>query len=111
MVGSLEGTRVAALQGRFHSYEGHDLEVVTFPIRVLQALGVTTLILTAATGGINASFRPGDLVAVSDHLNLIGANPLRGPNDEKMGTRFPDMGEVYSGRLARSRSRKPRGWA
>ena len=99
VVGSIGGTRVGVLQGRFHYYEGHALETVTFPVRVLQALGVRALILTAATGGINPSFRPGDLVALSDHLNLIGQNPLRGPNDDRLGPRFPDMTAVYSPRL------------
>jgi purine-nucleoside phosphorylase len=75
------------------------LEAVTFPVRVLQRLGVGTLILTAATGGIRADLRPGTLVLVTDHLNLIGANPLRGLNDDRLGTRFPDMTEVYSKRL------------
>ena len=87
------------LQGRFHYYEGHPLRVVTFPIRVLQFLGVRTLILTAATGGIRAELRPGNLVCLSDHLNLIGANPLRGLHDDRLGPRFPDMTEVYSKRL------------
>jgi purine-nucleoside phosphorylase len=86
-------------QGRFHYYEGHDLETVTFPIRVAQKLGVSTLILTAATGGIRTDLRAGTLVCLSDHLNLIGSNPLRGWNDERLGTRFPDMTEVYSKRL------------
>ena len=99
IVGRLHGSVVLMLQGRFHSYEGHDLETVTFPIRVLQQLGVGTLILTAATGGIRADLRPGNLVVLSDHLNLIGANPLRGLNDARLGTRFPDMTEVYSPRL------------
>jgi purine-nucleoside phosphorylase len=99
IVGRLHGSVVLMLQGRFHSYEGHDLETVTFPIRVLQQLGVGTLILTAATGGIRADLRPGNLVLLSDHLNLIGANPLRGLNDARLGTRFPDMTEVYSPRL------------
>ncbi|MEO6811757.1 MAG: purine-nucleoside phosphorylase [Isosphaeraceae bacterium] len=92
-------TPVAALLGRFHYYEGHDLTVVTFPIRVLRELGVQTLILTAATGGVRDDLGPGSLVCLSDHLNLIGANPLRGPNDARLGLRFPDMTEVYSPRL------------
>ena len=99
VVGRVGGSWVAALQGRFHHYEGHDLAIVTFPVRVLRLLGVRTLILTAATGGIRDNLRPGDLVALSDHLNLIGSNPLRGPNDDRLGTRFPDMTEVYSSRL------------
>ena len=99
VVGTIGARRVAVLQGRFHSYEGHDLETVTFPVRVLQALRVKALILTAATGGIRPDLRPGDLMALADHLNLIGANPLRGPNNDRLGTRFPDMSAVYSRRL------------
>jgi len=99
LVGDLGPARVAMLQGRFHYYEGHDLDAVTFPARVLRALGVRTLILTAATGGIDPAFRPGDLVCLSDHLNLLGANPLRGPNDDRLGPRFPDMTAVYSPHL------------
>jgi purine-nucleoside phosphorylase len=101
LTGDLGSTRIVALQGRFHYYEGHDLEAVTFPIRVLRALGVRTLILTAATGGIDPGLRPGDLVVLADHLNLLGANPLRGPNDDRLGTRFPDMTRVYSPDLRR----------
>lgn len=99
VVGSVEGARAILLQGRFHYYEGHDLETVTFPIRVLQSLGVRSLILTAATGGIRPDLRPGNVVCLSDHINLIGANPLRGPNDPSLGERFPDMSEIYSKRL------------
>jgi purine-nucleoside phosphorylase len=99
VIGHSGNACVAVLQGRFHHYEGHALETVTLPIRVLQALGVHTLILTAATGGIRGSFAPGDLVCLSDHINLLGANPLRGPNDDRFGTRFPDMTEVYSKHL------------
>jgi purine-nucleoside phosphorylase len=101
IVGDLHGSSVLMLQGRFHYYEGHDLDAVTFPVRVLQRLGVGTLILTAATGGIRTDLRPGDLILLSDHLNLLGANPLRGVNDDRLGTRFPDMTEVYSARLRR----------
>jgi purine-nucleoside phosphorylase len=99
LLGKLAGAGVIMFQGRFHYYEGHSLETVTFPIRVIQKLGVSTLILTAATGGIRTDLRPGNLVCLSDHLNLIGSNPLRGENDERLGTRFPDMTEVYSKRL------------
>ena len=101
VVGRVGGWDVAVLQGRFHSYEGHDLETVTYPVRVLRALGVSTLVLTAATGGIGPSHGPGAIVCLSDHLNLIGSNPLRGPNDDRLGPRFPDMSEVYSPRLRR----------
>lgn len=99
VVGKVENQPIAALQGRFHFYEGHDLAAVTFPIRVLRAAGVETLILTAATGAIHPSYRAGDLMLLSDHLNLVGTNPLRGPNDDRHGPRFPDMSEVYSKRL------------
>jgi purine-nucleoside phosphorylase len=99
--GMLGGTRIAALQGRFHYYEGHTLETVTFPVRVLQLLGVRTLILTAATGGIRDTLQPGDLLVLRDHINGLGANPLRGTNDERLGVRFPDMSEVYSATLRR----------
>lgn len=99
IAGSLGKAAVVFLQGRFHDYEGHDLDAVTFPVRVLKRLGVEVLVLTAATGGINKLYRPGDLVALADHLNLIGRNPLRGPNDDRLGPRFPDMSGVYSRRL------------
>ena len=99
VVGAMGAVKVVALQGRFHHYEGHDLAAVTFPIRVLRRLGIEVLILTAATGGIDTSLEAGDVVCLSDHLNLIGQNPLRGPNDDRLGVRFPDMSEVYSPRL------------
>lgn len=99
LLGKLGGVPAIVFQGRFHYYEGHDLETVTFPVRVLQKLGVMTLILTAATGGIRVDLRAGNLVLLTDHLNLIGSNPLRGLNDPRLGTRFPDMTEVYSKRL------------
>jgi purine-nucleoside phosphorylase len=99
-LGTVSGTSVLVFQGRFHYYEGHDFETVTFPVRMLQQLGVSRLILTAATGGIRADLRPGNLVLVTDHLNFTGANPLRAPDDSRLGTRFPDMTEVYSRRLA-----------
>jgi len=98
-LGRLAGAPVLVYQGRFHYYEGHDLETVTFPVRVLQQLGVSNLILTAATGGIRVDLGPGNLVMVTDHLNLIGENPLRGRNDSRLGPRFSDMTEVYSRRL------------
>ncbi|APW62899.1 purine-nucleoside phosphorylase [Paludisphaera borealis] len=107
--GSVEGAKAILFQGRFHYYEGHDLETVTFPVRVLQRLGVRTLILTAATGGVRPELRPGNIVCLSDHINLIGSNPLRGSNDAGLGERFPDMSEVYSKRLrnlARSEAKR-----
>lgn len=97
--GTLRGRRVAALAGRVHFYEGHDLRTVTFATRVMATLGVRTLILTNAAGGVNTSFHPGSLMVMDDHINLLGDNPLVGPNDDRFGPRFPDMTEVYSRRL------------
>lgn len=99
VVGRMAGRRVAALAGRVHYYEGHDLRTVTFATRVLGRLGVKVLILTNAAGGINVSFEPGTLMAIDDHINLLGSNPLVGPNEDRFGVRFPDMTEVYSKRL------------
>jgi len=99
VVGTLAGKRVAALAGRVHYYEGHDLRTVTFATRVLGRLGVKVLILTNAAGGINLSFKPGTLMAIDDHINLLGSNPLVGPNEDRFGDRFPDMTEVYAQRL------------
>ncbi len=101
VAGSTPRARVAALAGRAHYYEGHDLQTVTFPTRVLGLLGVKTLILTNAAGGVNAALTPGTLMLIDDHINLLGASPLRGPNDERFGPRFPDMTDVYSPRLRR----------
>ncbi|GBC77931.1 Purine nucleoside phosphorylase 1 [bacterium HR08] len=98
-LGRLGATAVAVLQGRFHYYEGYSMEEVTFPVRVLGALGVRELIVTNAAGGINLRLRPGSLMLIADHLNLMGVNPLRGPNEERFGPRFPDMTAVYSPRL------------
>jgi purine-nucleoside phosphorylase len=99
VAGKVRGRAVAALSGRSHLYEGHDIRSVTFGIRVLGLLGVRTLILTNAAGGINAGFSRGALMVIDDHINLMGANPLVGPNEERFGERFPDMTEVYSKRL------------
>ena len=99
VVGRVKGRTIAALAGRVHAYEGHDLRTVTFSIRVLGLLGVKTLILTNAAGGINTSFASGALMVIDDHINLTGTNPLVGPNDDRFGPRFPDMTEVYSSRL------------
>lgn len=100
VVGTLGGKRVAALAGRAHFYEGHDLRTVTFATRVIGRLGVRTLILTNAAGGINdVDLAPGMLMVMDDHINLLGSNPLVGPNQEAFGVRFPDMTEVYSTRL------------
>jgi purine-nucleoside phosphorylase len=99
VIGTLAGKRVAALSGRAHFYEGHDLRTVTFAVRVLGMLGVKALILTNAAGGINVSLTPGTLMVMDDHVNMLGSNPLVGPNDDRFGPRFPDMSEVYSKRL------------
>lgn len=97
--GTLNGRRVLVLAGRVHYYEGHDLRTVTFAVRALGVLGVKTLILTNAAGGINTNFSEGALMVIDDHINLFGTNPLMGPNEDRFGLRFPDMTEVYSKRL------------
>ena len=99
VIGKVGATAIAALQGRFHFYEGYSLEEVTFPIRVLKLLGVNTLILTNASGALNAEFAPGTLMLISDHINLMGVNPLIGANDTRFGPRFPDLTNVYSPEL------------
>jgi purine-nucleoside phosphorylase len=99
VLGSISGRRVAALSGRAHFYEGHPMSIVTFATRVLGLLGVRTLVLTNAAGGINLNFKPGTLMVIDDHINLMGTNPLVGSNDDRFGPRFPDMTEVYSRRL------------
>jgi purine-nucleoside phosphorylase len=99
VAGTTRGRRVLALSGRAHFYEGHDLGTVTFATRVLGRLGVKTLFLTNAAGGINTKFGQGALMVIDDHINLQGSNPLIGPNDDRFGRRFPDMSEIYSRRL------------
>lgn len=99
VLGTIAGQPVAAFEGRYHLYDGHSLEEVTFPVRVMKALGVKVAIISNAAGGLNPSFRRGDIMIISDHLNLMGVNPLIGPNDERLGPRFPDMIEPYSLRL------------
>ena len=99
VIGALGGKRVAALSGRAHFYEGHDLRTVTFATRVIGRLGVKALILTNAAGGVNVDLKPGMLMVMDDHINLLGSNPLVGPNEDAFGARFPDMSEVYSKRL------------
>ena len=95
-IGTVAGTCIAALAGRVHFYEGHDLSTVVFATRVMGRLGVKQIILTNAAGGINTGFAQGALMVIDDHINLLGSNPLVGPNDERFGARFPDMSEVYS---------------
>lgn len=99
VAGRSHGRPVIALAGRAHFYEGHPMSVVTFPARVLGLLGVKTLIVTNAAGGINEGFSSGALMVIDDHINLMGTNPLVGPNDDRFGARFPDMSQVYSARL------------
>ena len=96
LFGSLEGVSVVAMKGRFHHYEGHDMETVVYPIRVFHRMGVENLLLTNAAGGVNLSFVPGDLMALADHIGLWADSPLRGPNEEELGPRFPDMSKVYN---------------
>lgn len=95
VAGTLEGKQVIAMQGRFHYYEGYSMEQITFPVRVMKQLGIDSIIVTNAAGGINRSFNPGNLMVITDHINNMGSNPLIGRNDETLGVRFPDMSQVY----------------
>jgi purine-nucleoside phosphorylase len=99
VIGELMGKTVVAMKGRFHYYEGFTLDEVTFPVRVMKALGVEKLIITNACGAVNTSFNPGDLMLITDHINLVGTNPLIGPNNDELGTRFPDVSQVYNREL------------
>lgn len=103
--GKLGGKNIVAMQGRFHYYEGYHMKEVTFPVRVMNALGVATLFVSNASGGLNPSFKVGDLMMITDHINMFGINPLIGPNINELGRRFPDMSQAYNLQLG-NRARK-----
>ncbi|SMG27730.1 purine-nucleoside phosphorylase [Paenibacillus aquistagni] len=99
LIGTIQGRGVVLMKGRFHMYEGYGPEMTAFPVRVMKAIGVKQLLVTNAAGGVNTSFEAGDLMLISDHLNMTGTSPLIGANDNKLGPRFPDMSQAYSKRL------------
>lgn len=99
VIGELQGKFVVAMKGRFHYYEGYSLNEITFPVRVMKAIGVKQLIITNACGAVNTNFKPGNLMIITDHLNLVGNNPLIGKNNDTLGTRFPDLSNVYDKEL------------
>ena len=101
LLGTLGGKKVAVMEGRFHAYEGYSLQEVAFPIRVLARLGAKILAVTNAAGGMNLEYKRGDIILIEDHINFMGLNPLIGPNDDRLGPRFPDMSRPYAERLLR----------
>src|SRR3989441_736172 len=116
LVGTLAGRRVVAMRGRFHVYEGYTPQQIGLPVRVLERLGARTLLVSNACGGMHPLWNPGDLMLIADHINLLGSNPLVGPNDDRLGPRFPDMSEAYDSGLralarGRRRPRSPAWWA
>ena len=92
----VNGKNIMMMQGRFHFYEGHSMQTVTYPIKIMKKLGVETILITNAAGGVNPYFKPSSLMIIKDHINFMGTNPLIGPNDDTLGERFPDMSEVYT---------------
>jgi purine-nucleoside phosphorylase len=99
--GKIHGVPVVVMKGRFHYYEGHEIQTVVYPIRIFKGLGIENILLTNAAGGVNTGFNPGDLMVITDHISLFGENPLRGPNMEELGPRFPDMSAIYNARLSK----------
>ena len=94
--GSMNGKHIAMMQGRFHFYEGHSIQTVVYPVKIMKKLGIDTVVITNAAGGVNPSFKPSSLMLIKDHINFMGTNPLIGVNDDTQGERFPDMSEVYT---------------
>lgn len=99
VIAGINGKNVAFMCGRFHVYEGHDMKDIVLPVRAMKLLGLETFIVTNAAGGVNTAFRPGDLMMITDHINLCGKSPLTGPNPDELGPRFPDMSNVYTKEL------------